>query len=75
MRQQATLLAALCPSPFLSERSQQHFLSGRGILSALGEQLYIKHDVFVVGVTRHFDLHSAFRPPLGISTSTGRALN
>jgi hypothetical protein len=48
---------------FLSEQSQQHFLSGRGILRALGEQLYIKRDVFVVGVTRHFDLHSAFRPP------------
>jgi hypothetical protein len=44
---------------FLSEQSQQHFLSGRGILRALGEQLYIKHDVFVVGVTRHFDIHGS----------------
>jgi hypothetical protein len=35
---------------FLSEQSQQHFLSGRGILRALGEQLYIKRDVFVVGI-------------------------
>jgi hypothetical protein len=44
---------------FLSEQSQQHFVSSRGILRALGEQLYIKRDVFVVGVTRHFDLHGS----------------